>query len=696
MNITIVVPFPNAETGVWRWASEETQIDWFQETERAARCTCAFAALELRRYLLRTLCTPVITVSSVEPNTGLTISLNILKPNCGAGQFSIEPESSGVRITGNDRTGLLYGVYEFLHLQGWRWYSPGKDGEIAPSVRDRLNIPQQGIKLTPAFPLGRGFHMTYVSMESEDMWLWMVRNRLNVCGFRPATGPLGHRLGMTFKNGGHIFEEILNPDRVIADGFATDGVDARHTVRQELTLWNQHRDWYGLPLGKDRTKGSALKTQFCVSRPDLLQFLSEEVLERLAGEWNQVHHLDIWGFDTWGDICACEGCRRLGNGSDQMLSFLSFLREYIDQALLQGRLDHDVALVMCAYEGTGTLMGPQNPIPANLHERGDYVTFYPINRCYAHDFTDPSCEMNARYAEALRSWLRVPRPLPMVLGEYYNVSKFEDLPLLFPHRIGSDIAAFHDMGVKGVTYMHSPMVAWGMRTLNQHLFARCSSEPGCDTREMETEYFPHWYGPVAEQMENVYRWVEDAWKYVSDWRSWSHESVLSKLLGWEGSTPAVPFTMENHLGTVDTAIEEGSKSIALMRKSLIQIEQLRTGLRDRLDCAEDSGGSTRRQIEYRLSEDRRQIIYGLDTMLLTTELLTYYRALQHGDAAAADAAWQRTENAAEKLDSYYVPLDYEWPGAGLVVKDALTRTQLREVVDRCRLHRSRRAGEARR
>jgi hypothetical protein len=42
---------------------------------------------------------------------------------------------------------------------------------------------------------------------------------------------------------------------------------------------------------------------------------------------------------------------------------------------------------------------------------------------------------------------------------------------------------------------------------------------------------------------------------------------------------------------------------------------------------------------------------------------------------------------ADRLDSRYLPIGYEQPGPGLVSKDALTRTQLGGVLQRCRRHR---------
>ncbi len=46
----------------------------------------------------------------------------------------------------------------------------------------------------------------------------MAKNRLNLAGYRSLTGALGRKLGILYKNGGHIFESILDPERTTESG----------------------------------------------------------------------------------------------------------------------------------------------------------------------------------------------------------------------------------------------------------------------------------------------------------------------------------------------------------------------------------------------------------------------------------------------------------------------------------------------
>ena len=76
----------------------------------------SFAALELMRYLLRSLQTVEIAFSSEVPERKLFIKLQILDKSSRNDKFLLEPQQGGIVITGYGRTGLLYGAYEFLHI----------------------------------------------------------------------------------------------------------------------------------------------------------------------------------------------------------------------------------------------------------------------------------------------------------------------------------------------------------------------------------------------------------------------------------------------------------------------------------------------------------------------------------------------------------------------------------------------------
>ncbi|MCB0181641.1 MAG: hypothetical protein KDI62_25665, partial [Anaerolineae bacterium] len=106
--ICIIVPYDNVHKEIVLWANEERSIDFRRDPVRACRCTSAFMALELERYLTRTLRAVEIYFQAVPPERGLYIELKIESATANDGGFSIRPAGQGVVIQGNGRAGLVY------------------------------------------------------------------------------------------------------------------------------------------------------------------------------------------------------------------------------------------------------------------------------------------------------------------------------------------------------------------------------------------------------------------------------------------------------------------------------------------------------------------------------------------------------------------------------------------------------------
>ena len=674
MKITIAIPYPDAHKSTLLWAGEEKGIDFRKEPVRAARCTLSFAASELGRYLEKL--GHQTAYAGTVPQDSFSISLRIEEEGSVSGSFCIRPVPNGVEIVGGDRAGVLYGAYEFLRMQGVRWLYPGAAGDVLPSPSDELILSKTEKRVQPSMTLGRGFDFEGPLKDSEELWLWMARNRLNLCTYRPYTGALQNKLGMQFKSGGHIFEKILSPDRVMPSG---------------RTLWEEYPEWYGLPASGQRTKERAQYTQFCMSNPGLLAFLAEELLGYINGEWYQADRIDVWGFDTWGSSCQCETCCGLGNSTDQALHFLSYLRGYLDQAMADERLDHAVRLVMCAYEGTATLVPPGNGIPQNLRSSGDYVVYYPIIRCYEHSFAEASCSYNSYYDDNLKGW----GDIPVMVGEYYNVSKFEDMPLLFNRTMIQDLPHYYEAGVRGMTYMHLPMLCWGVRNLTQLLYAQLCWDINTDCDAFIEQYFCDRYGAQQKDMQRAYELIEQAFVNSSSWRAWGTKSALSNLLNWDGQKPSEPFPSDSHLG--GDIVEKGEESVRLLEEALGTMEEARQqAVQDFLARLKPVAGipvnptdtrfhEAENTIAQRIEEDLRGVRYGRDIMRLMTLFVAYYEALRC--AEDTQGIWQEIEDTATEMDRYYMPLSYRHPAVELTCKDALTRSGLCGLYYRCKRNR---------
>lgn len=670
MKVHIVLPYPNTAALLYTWAKEEKTIDFRRERERAERCTVAFAATELVSYLGRLGCEVSYSASREESEV-----LIELVPGEGEGEEEealIARTADGVRISAPGRMGILYGVYEFLTMQGIRWISP--DYEVLPKKPLKgLLIPEEPKAVRFDMALGRGFDFEGLLKDSTKLWLWMSRNGLNLAAYRPYTAAFQKKLGMSFKMGGHIFERILDPDRRLESG---------------RTLWEEHNDWYGYEPERKREKETALHTQFCMSNPELLKFLGEELLRNINEEWYEADRIDVWTFDTWGRTCQCEGCKKLGNSTDQTLHFLSYMREALDQARKENRLDHDVRLVMCSYEGTQTLEPPANAVPENLKKSGDYITYYPILRCYQHTFADPKCNGNAHYRECLEGW----KDIPIMFGEYYNVSKSEDLPLLFTKTMQKDFQYYHKVGVTGMTYMHLPMLEWGVRNVTQLLYAKLCRDVNTDVEAFLAQYFEDRYQSQARQAAKAYELCEMASEYSASWRSWSKRCMLSRLREWDGEKPTEELSQEEHfkgeaVRIGQDAIRYLNEAVEIMRdaKRERQQEFVRKMRTDRAQAVNPQEILLEKKdaIIAHMDEDIRLLVYGRDVMELTVLFIRYYNALRNEEESGG--LWADIDRLAEKLAGMYMPLKYinSMDNIELRCDDCLERSQLRSLYYRC-------------
>lgn len=677
MNIHIVLPYRDADTQYRIWAGEEDDIDFRKEPERAARCTVCFAATELEDYLSKIGFRVSVSGQCVDAyNIILLRSKNVAADTSHYGEgvdFSFRHQPEGLVIEGTGRIGVLYGAYELLKRQGICWLNPWE--EVLPPKRDTLVLPEEK-HYAPSFPLGRGFEFEGTLKESELLYLWMARNKLNLSGYRPNTAPLQRKLGMIFKNGGHIFEAILNPDNPMPSG---------------KTIWEEHPEWYGLPETGVRTKSGAVFTQFCMSSEGLLEYLAEKLLLRAQKEWYHADRIDVFGFDTWGSTCCCPKCRELGNGADQSLYFMSYLRDYFDRAYAEGKLDRRVNFVFGAYEGTASLKAPVHGVPENVRNSGDYFIFSPILRCFEHPFGDQVCDHNRYYNEHLREWTGI----PMCINDYYNVSKFEDLPYLFTGTMVRDLRHYHNLGVQGMTYMHLPMLHWGVRNLTQILYAELCWDVDADTEAVITGYFANRYGAHGPRMKQAYGYIEKAGRNCSSWRAWCQKSILSNLQNWDGGKPEEPLFRDSHLeenavSLGKQAVRDYGAAIEILEAEIqkadleyIQNTHFVTGIA--LNPTDTRFKSMPNVYGERLREDLRYVKYGKDCMELLSLFVEYYELLENG--LDSDMVFHEMEALAEKMSMYYIPILYYDHKPEIRCLDALTRSQLKDLLYRCKAKR---------
>lgn len=661
--IHINLPYENAPEYFHFWAHEEENIDFRKDLEKAKRCTLSYAAEELETYL-----NLIGLETKISDKLGdFTI---VLDSNTGDAEgFLIEQEGTTLRIFGDGRTGGLYGAYELLDAQGIRWYSPWEK-EYVPECVTKLNIPECKKYQFPMH-LSRGFEFEGPLKESEELYIWMARNRLNLSGYRFNTAKLQKKLGLVFTVCGHFFHEVLDPKKRMPSG---------------NTLLEDHPDWYGVS-GKKLDYDNALSVQICTSNTGVLDYMADEVINYINGTWYDVDRIGLYGIDTWGGLCHCEACQKIGNGTDHALRILSHVRSRVDKAFAEGQIDHNVIFKTCAYEGTTTLEPPINGIPENLKHSGDYVVYAPILRCYDHQLSDEGCSHNKIYKETFEGW----NGILVSVGEYYYVSRHEDLPLIFPTRMKEDLKYYAEQGAVGTSYLHIPMMEWGMRTLNQTVFAALCRDVNADVEQIKKKYYADLYGQFASEAEKAYDLVEQASFLCASWRQWCGKSIISNLMCWDGKPSSEPLYRDDHLG--DDAVRIGRETVALfeqardiLRKCKKQAD-LDYAAKGNFKCGiplnptDISFKQEPNWISERLATDIRGLNYGMCVYTLMTDFLEYHDRLAKGDSA--DDLWDALQQHAEQSMESTFAVKYLHPKVEIKCVDHLGRSGLKDLYYRC-------------
>ncbi len=573
---TIVVDY-GAFASAEEASAASDKVDWFGSDPRGATvCTESFAATELRHYLCaltgldagdpaqfpirgdgEAVAGNVIIVGSELSNrqcVAYKAELGFSRGGAGspgAEGFRVKTVSRGdgvaVLLAGFDRVGTLYAVYDFLGLCGVRWFSPGLSGEVVPARADP-SIPQIDRMDAPKFAI-RGYWAEFFVSENEfvrpvgkkgtiDFFNWMARNRMNLWSSGETGVPPGEmkKRGLHLSAGGHTFYTLIDPrapypyHHSLFPGSAGNPAPDPYAVSADfhgdvngdgvLSYSEAHPEWYGLgPDGKRHFTTDPFGYNFCTSNKDMRAEFMKNLVEKLAtGEWKYADYLDWWpeDADNW---CECDDCKALGSPTDRNLIMTHVIREGLKQALADGRLRRDIKVKFLIYSSAGVIEPPTRPLPKDFDYDGIMGTFFPIYRCYVHSLDDPACtEFNQHYFKYLNAWRTSPYYKgKFMIGEYYNISYFRDLPILFTKVMEHDIRFYYESGARAMHYMHVPMGNWGPRTITNYQFARMLWDPATDMEAVKDEYFRARYENANGEMRGFYASLERAMMNVPEY-----------------------------------------------------------------------------------------------------------------------------------------------------------------------------------
>ena len=199
------------------------------------------------------------------------------------------------------------------------------------------------------------------------------------------------------------------------------------------------------------------------------------------------------------------------------------VQKEIQNARRQGRLHRDILFGTLAY--VETIPAPTKPVPDDFEYDNFFVTFFPIERCYAHTLADPACtEINEYMRQSYLDWAKggVYKGT-MLIGEYYNVSSLVSMPVVFTKVLAADIPWYYQTGTRHFHYMHTPMRRWGTWTLNQRLMVELLWDVETNVDDFLNAYFANYYPTTAEHTRKFYEYLEQGLANVKTFKHLVHD-----------------------------------------------------------------------------------------------------------------------------------------------------------------------------
>ena len=398
----------------------------------------------------------------------------------------------------------------------------------------------------PAF-LTRGF-LAWEDRGNPDFLLWMARNRLDYWCDADKHHALMHKLGIRMVAGLHDAEPMFlhpsapypyahplfpaNSDKP-KDPYPVSPLYQGDADKDgKLSYFEAHPEWFALCDGK-RVPGMQDAKQnganFCMSNPDATtEFIKNHVQALIDGPYRDADMVRFWTIEhaRW---CECAECKALGTPTDQYLLLVHRLGQEIKKARAAGKIRRPIEIRLLAYDET--LLPPTRPLPADFDYATCAVTFFPIERCYVHNFDDPNCRLRDTDA-----------PNPRATNAHY-VGRSG--PLGHGPRIGSTGARLPSAsittcratqacrsatctrwpttfrttittGARHFDYMHVTTGNWGNKALTNYQMARQLWDVRTDCDELWKDYFAGRYGPAAGVMRRFYESLERMFSNISE------------------------------------------------------------------------------------------------------------------------------------------------------------------------------------
>ena len=437
----------------------------------------------------------------------------------GNDSFVISVQDNLVILAGGGDRGTIYSIYELFEQQGYRWFFPGKAGEVAP--KKRKIILQNGEKTYEPDFVQRSIDVYSVGdIAPEDVIDWCVKNRLN-WAFNLREFHLRRKLPMEKwdafrKRGGQLsFEWVAH--------------NIHHMLPNEK-YFDEHPEYYSLYQGKrlkfaehHNAGGNA-----CTTNRDVIRICADFIIKWFDDNPDGMV-VPLFPADGAVKWCECENCMKLGGVNSARGPEGSMSRRMVVFANEVARLVYpkypDRYILCPAYSMY------LEPVPDISLEKNVLVQYCPLgsyNRtCYAHGVAE--CPVNDRQKKQIEAWAKA-APNRIGIWEYSMIGDYdyaEEItpgiqPIIYRTR---DLVRF--LKSQGFTFYFTQTGSqhWKYNQLLYYMTAKLLWDPEANFDVLWKDYFEKMYGPAAEPVSKFYRLIEDA-TAKADWHPEGFSEVV--------------------------------------------------------------------------------------------------------------------------------------------------------------------------
>ncbi len=361
-----------------------------------------FAAEELQRLFAACTGATLPIVSGADAD-GPTIVLGGAPDDGTLGEqgYRMYTQGQDLVIAGTSAAGTLYGTYDFAReYLGVRWYAPG--AEHTPAI-DSLPLPQVDKTVTPAF---QWRHTSYAWPGKDGAFLARMRDNAG-------SGDSEHPFGIQHEHDGrcHSYFWYVSPGE----------------------FFDTNPEYFSEIGGVRRSH----ETQLCLTNPDVLDIVTERMLQRMAARPHARQHnfsqMDYYNY------CQCAACNavneRYGTMGGTQFWFLNKLAERTTQVY------PDKLIGTLAYMYT-----EEPPEGLEMHPNIAVWLCHMYPSCDSHPIA--SCPFDADYKRRAEAWSAITEHLYI----WHYVVNFAHYYVPFPNfrALAADLRFYRDIGVEGI------------------------------------------------------------------------------------------------------------------------------------------------------------------------------------------------------------------------------------------------------